>query len=200
MELSEDFDSALAWAARRHAGQRRHNTATPYLSHLLATAAIVLEERGGERLAIAALLHDVLEDTPTGRDELRDRFGAEIYGVVDDCTDADRAGRAGGDWTARKRDHLRRMAGFAEGSLLVIAADKVCSLQSLLDDLVRYGPALFDHSARPAGDLLRNYQDVYAVLRPRLAGRAVLHRLATLIDQFAAAVSRPPSARPGSPR
>ena len=188
MELSEDFDSALAWAARRHAGQLRHNTATPYLSHLLATAAIVLEERGGERLAIAALLHDVLEDTPTGRDELRDRFGAEIYGVVDDCTDADRTGRAGADWAARKRDHLRRMAGFADGSLLVIAADKVSSLQSLLDDLVRYGPQMFDHSARPAADLLRNYRDVYAVLRPRLAGRAVLQRLGTLIDQFAAAV------------
>jgi (p)ppGpp synthase/HD superfamily hydrolase len=188
MELSEDFDSALAWTARRHAGQRRHNTATPYLSHLLATAAIVLEEDGGERLAIAALLHDVLEDTATGRDELRDRFGDEIYAVVDDCTDADRTGRASGDWAARKREHLSRMTGFADDSLLVIAADKVCSLQSLLDDLVRYGPALFDRSARSAAELLGNYQDVHAVLRPRLGHRAVLHRLGTLIGQLAAAV------------
>ena len=183
--LSESFDAALMWAARQHAGQRRHNTGTPYISHLLATCAIVLEEGGGERLAIAALLHDVLEDVPTARADLRERFGDEVYRVVDDCTDADLGERRGQDWQGRKRAHLRRMAAFAEDSLLVIAADKVCSLQSLVDDLARYGAGMFAASARPAAELLANYRDVYAVVAPRLGDRPVVRRYALLIDQFA---------------
>lgn len=187
--LSENFDAALVWASRRHAAQRRHNTDTPYISHLLATCAIVIEEGGGEHLAIAALLHDVLEDTKTSRDEVRRLFGEEVCRVVDDCTDADADSRVGQDWARLKAAHLRRMAGFPQGSLLVIAADKVCSLQSLVDDLVRYGPGLFDRSVRSAGELLDNYREVYTLLRPKLGDRPVVRRLAALIDQLAQAIT-----------
>jgi (p)ppGpp synthase/HD superfamily hydrolase len=189
--LSERFDSALAWAARSHMGQRRHNTNTPYVSHLLSTCAIVLEEGGDEDLAIAALLHDVLEDQPVARSELRDRFGPVVYQVVDDCTDADFATRAGSPrWRERRQSHVSRMAGFDDRSLLVIAADKVCSLQSLLDDLVRFGPGLFEHSARSVADLLWSYQEVLAVLTGRLGGRPVVVRLRRLVDDLAAQAAR----------
>jgi (p)ppGpp synthase/HD superfamily hydrolase len=186
--LSTDFETALTWAVRLHAGQQRHNSAAPYLSHLLATCAIVLEEGGDERQAIAALLHDVLEDTPTSREELRRRFGPAVFQIVDDCTDADLGDRAGPDWRDRKRRHLHRMAGFSPDSLLVIAADKVSSLQTLVDDLVRLGPALFDHSARSGRELLDNYREVYAVLEPRIGDRPVVHRLAALIRELAASL------------
>jgi (p)ppGpp synthase/HD superfamily hydrolase len=189
--LTETFDAAFVWASRRHAHQRRHNTATPYVSHLLATCAVVLEEKGDEPLAIAALLHDVLEDTDTSRAEVQQRFGDEIYRVVDDCTDADALQRASLSWADRKRVHLDRMARFAEGSLLVIAADKVCSLQSLTDDLVRFGPALFDRSDRTEAELLRNYRDVCAVLEPVLGHRPVMRRLQDLIQQFTDLSARP---------
>jgi (p)ppGpp synthase/HD superfamily hydrolase len=186
VELSTDFEAALTWAVRRHAGQQRHNSAAPYVSHLLATCAIVLEEGGDERQAIAALLHDILEDTPTSREELRRRFGPAVFQIVDDCTDADLGDRSGPDWRERKRRHLRRMAGFSAESLLVIAADKVSSLQTLVDDLVRSGPALFDHSARSGRELLDNYRDIHAVLEPRIGDRPVVHRLAALIRELAA--------------
>jgi (p)ppGpp synthase/HD superfamily hydrolase len=186
--LSERFDAALVWAARRHLTQQRHNTRTPYVSHLLATCAVVLEEGGDEELAIAALLHDALEDQPGGRAELTELFGAGVAAVVDDCTDADFADRAGRDWRGRKEAHVRRMAGFDDRSLLVIAADKVCSLQSLMDDLVRFGPGLFEHSAQTAAELLWSYRQVLAVLADRLGDRAVTHRLARLVDDFGRAV------------
>ena len=184
--LSQRFDDALVWAARRHVDQTRHNTRTPYISHLLATAAIVLEEGGDEELAIAALLHDVLEDQPTARAELRARFGAAVYQVVDDCTDADLAARAGSVWHERKVIHLRRMTGFDDRSLLVIAADKVCSLQSLLDDLERFGPGVFASSVRSGSELLWSYREVLGVLAPRLGERPVLQRLRRLVGDFAA--------------
>lgn len=184
--LSKAFDEALVWATRQHAEQTRHNTNTPYISHLLATAAIVLEEGGDETLAVAALLHDVLEDQPTSRAELRARFGEDVYRVVDDCTDADLGARAGSSWRDRKVSHVERMTGFDDRSLLVIAADRVCSLQSLLDDLDRFGPGLFEHSARSGAELLWSYREVLAVLTPRLGGRPVIGRLRRLVDDLAA--------------
>lgn len=190
--LSKRFEDALAFAARQHTGQVRHNTGTPYLSHLLATCAIVLEEGGDETLAIGALLHDVLEDQPTSRTELRDTFGEDVYRIVHDCTDADVAERTRLTWWERKRAHLGRMSAAGDESLLVIAADKVCSLQSLLDDLDRFGPAMFEHSTRTAAELLWNYREILGVLRARLGDRPVVRRLSRLVDDFAAlAVDRP---------
>jgi len=182
--MTDRFVDALAWASRRHTGQARHNTGTPYLSHLLSTSAIVIEERGSEDAAIAALLHDVLEDQPVPRAQLRQQFGAEIYRIVDDCTDADLGQRAGLDWRSRKEAHLARMSGFAEDSLLVIAADKVSSLQALCDDVARYGFAIFDRSQRPIDDLLWNYSEVSKIIEPHLQGRAVLQRLLELIEKL----------------
>jgi len=181
----KNLEAALTFATQRHAGQVRHNTATPYVGHLLATCAIVLEEGGDEHLAVAALLHDVLEDTGTTRAELKEAFGEDVYRVVDDCTDADQGERKRMSWPERKRAHLERMARAKADSLLVIAADKVCSLQSLVDDLVRFGPSLFDHSAKDAQDLLSNYRDVYRVLQPRLGDRPVARRLKALIENLA---------------
>jgi (p)ppGpp synthase/HD superfamily hydrolase len=192
--LTPRFADALAFAAQRHGTQVRHNTGTPYVSHLLATCAIVLEEGGGETAAIGALLHDVLEDQPTGRRALRERFGDEVYRIVHDCTDADAAERQQHrlTWWERKREHLGRMAAEAgPESLLVIAADKVCSLQSLVDDLHRFGPRLFEHSARTAAELLWNYREVLAVVAARLGDRPVVVRLRRLVDEFAELITPP---------
>lgn len=188
--LSPRFAEALVWATRRHAGQVRHNTGTPYVAHLMTTSATVIEEGGGETAAVAALLHDVLEDQPVGRDELRRAFGEDVYRIVDDCTDVELAGRVRQPWRDRKRRHLARMPAFADDSLLVIAADKASSLQSLLDDLLRFGSGVLAGSATPPADLLWNYREVLAVLAPRLGRRAVVLRLARQVDEFAVALER----------
>jgi (p)ppGpp synthase/HD superfamily hydrolase len=191
--LSARFEQALAFAARQHTGQVRHNTGTPYVSHLLATCAIVLEEGGDETVAIGALLHDVLEDQPTSRTTLRDTFGDDVYRIVHDCTDADAAERTRLTWWERKRAHLGRMTSEAGAeSLLVIAADKVCSLQSLVDDLHRFGPAMFARSARTADELLWNYREILDVLSTRLGDRPVVTRLRRLVDEFATLATPPP--------
>ena len=85
MILSQRFEDALVYAARLHAKQIRKGTTIPYVSHLLSVASIVLEHGGNEVEAIAALLHDAIEDQGGAetREEIRRRFGDAVVSIVD---------------------------------------------------------------------------------------------------------------------
>ena len=88
--LGSRLQRAFRYAAEKHAGQTRKQTAVPYLSHLMAVASLVLEAGGDEDLAIAALLHDVVEDCggmPRLR-EVRKMFGPRVAKIVEGCTDS----------------------------------------------------------------------------------------------------------------
>src|SRR5215204_1540197 len=62
MPLTTRFVDALLYATRLHAKQTRKGSDTPYIAHLMAVSALVLEQGAAEDLAIAALLHDAIED------------------------------------------------------------------------------------------------------------------------------------------
>jgi len=70
-QLTARFDEAMVYAAKAHAGQTRKASSVPYISHPLAVAALALENGASEDEAIAALLHDVVEDCG-GLERLRD--------------------------------------------------------------------------------------------------------------------------------
>ncbi len=81
---------AAALVFRIHAGQLREGAATPYVSHLLAVAALVLEHGGDEDQACAAPLHDAVEDGGVEWEAvIQDGFGPRVAGIVRACTDAD---------------------------------------------------------------------------------------------------------------
>ena len=89
--LGPRFLRAFDFAAKKHAKQTRKASTIPYIAHLMGVASLVLEAGGDEDLAIAALLHDVVEDcggVPMLR-EVRRRFGPRVAKIVDGCTDAD---------------------------------------------------------------------------------------------------------------
>ena len=180
--LTERYGRALQWALEKHKLQVRHNTRTPYMSHLMTTSAFVLEEGAEEDVAIAALLHDVLEDQPVSIDEVRAEFGDRVAQIVLDCTDASIDRRSDSTWRERKLQHLKRMAGFDQESLLVIAADKVSSLQALVDDLHRFGVSLFADSEQDASELLWHYSAACEILEQRVGKSPLLLRLRNLID------------------
>ena len=88
--LTDRFDRALLYATHVHGEQVRKGTSTPYVAHLLAVSATVLEYGGGEDLAIAGLLHDSVEDQG-GRaclEDVRNRFGNRVASVVAACSDS----------------------------------------------------------------------------------------------------------------
>src|SRR4051812_12393099 len=146
--LSERFDAALVYAARHHREQLRKGSRVPYMSHLMSVSAIVLEHGGNEDQAIAALLHDAVEDAPAGEGpivlrEIRERFGEPVAAIVEACSDGlDESGNRTGSWPARKRPYVAGLLDPAKKSdeaLLVTAADKIHNGLCIANDVRRYG-------------------------------------------------------------
>lgn len=142
--LSARFEQALVYATQLHALQVRKGTRVPYVGHLLGVAAIVLEHGGDEDEAIAALLHDAVEDqggAPT-RDEILSRFGQRVTDIVDGCTDTDIIPKP--PWRARKEAYIAHVQNADPSVRLVSAADKLYNARSLTRDYRHIGEALWD--------------------------------------------------------
>src|SRR5579863_2824142 len=119
--LGERFRRALAYAAKLHATQFRKGTTRPYVAHLLGVASIVLTHGGDEDEAIAALLHDAVEDQggkPVLKKIRRD-FGGRVAQIVEDCTDADTYPKP--PWRERKERYLRHLETANASTRLVSA-------------------------------------------------------------------------------
>ncbi|MGH8907077.1 MAG: HD domain-containing protein [Egibacteraceae bacterium] len=138
--LGSRFDEAFAYASALHRRQLRKGKHVPYLSHLLGVAALVLEDGGDEDEAIAALLHDAVEDqggVPV-LNEIRRRFGVRVAEIVEHCTDHDPA-RDRPEWHVRKRRYVAALAHADESCLRVTLADKLHSARELLADYRQTG-------------------------------------------------------------
>ena len=135
MKLTEQFEKALVYATRLHANQVRKGTKVPYLSHLLSVAALVIENGGDEDQAIAALLHDAVEDQggKPRLEEIRQMFGNKVARIVDGCTDAYNFPKP--PWRERKENYLLRLREEPPEVRLVSLADKVHNARSLLATL-----------------------------------------------------------------
>ena len=138
--LTERFEEALGYAAHLHALQKRKGTSIPYVAHLLSVTSLVLENGGDEDQAIAALLHDAVEDQgglPTLQ-EIRRLFGERVARIVDGCTDAYVHPKP--PWRKRPEDYLAHLRHAEADVLLVSLADKLHNARSILRALRRDGP------------------------------------------------------------
>jgi (p)ppGpp synthase/HD superfamily hydrolase len=143
--LSSRFTNALLYAAELHSTQQRKVSGEPYLAHLLGAAAIVLDFGGNEDEAIAALLHDAIEDQGgrAVREEILRRFGEKVTAIVDGCTDADTNPKP--PWRPRKEAYLARLRTASPSIRLVVAADKLHNLRSLTREYRRQGENLWKY-------------------------------------------------------
>ena len=135
---------AFTFAAQKHAKQTRKASTIPYLAHLMGVASLVLEAGGAEELAIAALLHDVVEDcggVPMLK-EVRRRFGKRVAKIVDECTDAYTEPKP--PWRERKELYIARLKHADADSRLVSAADKLNNVRSILSDYREIGERVWE--------------------------------------------------------
>jgi len=138
--LTERFDRALLYATHVHGGQVRKGTSIPYVAHLLAVAATVIEYGGSEDMAIAALLHDAVEDQggEPRLSDIRNRFGDRAADIVRSCSDSvvnSSAGHNKEDWHTRKTQYIEHLNKVDRETLLVSLADKIHNARSILRDL-----------------------------------------------------------------
>ena len=174
--LTDRFDRALLYATHVHGGQVRKKTSIPYVAHLLAVAATVLEYGGSEDMAIAGLLHDAVEDQggEARLADIRNRFGDRVAAIVRACSDSvvnSAAGQQKEDWRKRKTQYIEHLGTVDRETLLVSLSDKVHNARSILRDLRKpdVGPAVWDRFDKPKSDTLWYYRglaDAFQRLRP----------------------------------
>ena len=143
VKLGPRFLRAFLFAAEKHAGQTRKASTIPYIAHLMGVASLVLEFGGDEDMAIAALLHDVVEDCggkPMLK-EVRRRFGSRVAKIVEGCTDSDTDPKP--PWRERKETYIRHLKTADSETRLVSAADKLNNVRSIISDHREIGESIW---------------------------------------------------------
>lgn len=167
----------LAW--RWHGHQTRKGKPTSYMSHLLQVQGLVLDAGGSPEQAIAALLHDALEDAESPADragreqEIETRFGAAVLRIVLDCTDTTRAeaGAHKGPWRERKQRYLEQLRSAHPTSHLVAACDKRHNLADLVEDLRHEGLETFERFNAGPEEQVWYFESLIETCRPGLTER-----------------------------
>jgi GTP pyrophosphokinase len=172
--LSGRFVDALEAAAAMFADKDRKKTGIPYISHLLGTCAIALQNGANEDQAIAALLHDVIEDI-NDKDRARaivGLFGPEVSRIVEACSDTDKVEKE--PWIERKERYLKRLPLEDQAVLLVSASDKLDNARAIVADLKTHGPSVWDRFNAPRDKQLWYYGELVRVFEKHLKDKSGL--------------------------
>jgi (p)ppGpp synthase/HD superfamily hydrolase len=165
--LTDRFDRALLYATHVHGGQTRKMTPIPYVAHLMAVSATILEYGGSEDMAIAGLLHDAAEDQggEPRLSDIRNRFGARVADIVRACSDGV-LNTAGGEkkhpWRIRKQAYIQHLHSVDEQVLLVSLSDKIHNARSILRDLRNkaVGKMVWQRFSQPRKETLWYYSEL----------------------------------------
>lgn len=186
--LTERFTRALTLACDLHRTQARKGTQIPYVAHLLGVASIALEHGAAEDEAIAAVLHDAVEDqggAPTLA-RIRTEFGEAVAEIVAGCTDTDVEPKP--PWRARKEEYIAKIATKSASTRLVSAADKLHNARAILADLRVIGDDLWARFTGGKDGTLWYYRSLVDAFA-RAGGRSrlvdELERTVSEIEEFA---------------
>jgi (p)ppGpp synthase/HD superfamily hydrolase len=190
--LTDRFLQAAAMAQEVHGGARRRGTEIPYMAHLLVVTGLVIEDGGDEDQAIAALLHDSVEDAG-GKpmlERIQRTFGPRVAEIVEGCSDSLEE-EPEDPWVERKRRYLEHLPEVDDdGVLRVSLADKVHNARSLVRDYRREGDALWERfDEKSAADQLWYYGALLEFFERRRPGpltedlRRAVNELKMLVER-----------------
>ena len=182
--LTERFGRAVSYALDVHATQPRKGTDVPYVAHLLGVASLVLEDGGDEDEAIAALLHDAVEDQggQATLERIRELFGERVARIVAACSDTDVTPKP--PWRARKEAYVAHLRDpdLPAGALRVSLADKLHNARAMLFDL-RAGHDVFARFS--AGRAEQHwYYDALAATFADLTESPMVAELRRVVDEL----------------
>jgi len=192
VRLSNKFGEALVYATGLHREQLRKGTQVPYICHLLGVCGLVLEHGGAEDDAIAALLHDALEDQPRGgrtRDEIRERFGERVLATVEECSDADTHPKP--PWRLRKERYIAHVPEASPSALLVSACDKLHNARALVRDYKEWGDSLWSRFNATGEETLWYYRSLVTAYREARLTPALLGELEGPVKELEGLLASP---------
>lgn len=167
--LTERIAKALALAVEAHDGQKRKGTNIPYIAHPLGVASIALDHGADEEQAMAALLHDAIEDGGQQyAKRIREQFGDRVADIVEGCTDGvpDASGKKEA-WKLRKERYISHLQLSSDDVLLVSGSDKLHNARAIVEDLLRIGPAVFDRFTATQEQTIWYYETLSDVFSSR---------------------------------
>jgi len=195
--LTDRFDRALLYATHVHGGQVRKGTSIPYIAHLLAVAATVLEYDGSEDMAIAGLLHDAVEDQggEPRLSDIRNRFGDRVADIVRSCSDTvanSSAGQQKENWHTRKTRYVEHLNLVDQETLLISLSDKIHNARSILRDLRKpeIGGAVWDRFKDSRKDTLWYYRELAKSFQKRLKDQSAKMQLADELSEIVDVLER----------
>jgi (p)ppGpp synthase/HD superfamily hydrolase len=182
--LTNRFEEALIYATRLHAQQLRKGSGVPYIAHLLAVTSLALEHGADEDTALAALLHDAIEDQggAATRAEIQRRFGDVVVAIVEGCTDADVMPKP--PWRARKEAYLARLPKEPEAVRLVSVCDKLHNARCLLTDLRIHGEAVWQRFNGGREGTIWYYRSLVSIYRQTGTVPALTEELARTLAEI----------------
>ena len=180
---SEKILEAIRFSFEVHSNQYRKGTQIPYISHPLAVASLVLDNGGTETEFIAALLHDAVEDGngEITAKEIKEKFSDEVENIVKDCSDTDIKPKP--PWRERKMLHIKHASIASDSAKLVMAADKLHNIRSIISDYKIHGEDLWQRFNAPKEDILWYYRSMINAL---ICGKTklILRELRRLINEL----------------
>ena len=183
------IDRALAVAARCHAGQTRKDDPTPYIAHPMAVAMIVSDFTDDQDVAVAALLHDVLEDVPPSvysAEDMTAEFGERVTELVRGVSEEKTAGEETPPWRVRKEGYLASLLEDDEECLLISAADKIHNLRSMVTAHDRLGDEMWNVFNAGPEEKLWFYGAIADTVAERLGDCAATRELRRAVEDIAA--------------
>jgi len=191
MKITPTLHQAIIFAAKAHdfssEGVRhyRKGTTTPYISHPFSVASIIAEYTDDEDVIIAGLFHDIIEDIEIdgfGEKEIRDQFGDKVFELVMHCTQ--QIQDSGDNWKERKLAYLDHLTNTPSDALIIITADKIHNLMSILEDFKTVGYEIFDRFNTGKEETLWFYQEVGKVIQESNLPSELRARLQGQIDEL----------------
>lgn len=144
MNMTKRYDEALSFARAAHAGALRKGTDIPYITHPIETAHIAAEMTDDEDVIIAALLHDIIEDTPYTADDIEERFGRRVSGLVLEESENKRRGEsAASTWLVRKQETIDHLKNASIEVKLIALADKLSNMRTSAERFRKIGASMW---------------------------------------------------------
>ena len=184
-QFSARYDAALVLAARAHRDQLRKGTDIPYIAHPVHVSVILIGHGFGEDLAIAGLLHDVIEDCEVPREQIAAGFGAEVARLVEAVSETKAANGVELPWEQRKAEKLAHLHAGGPDVAALKAADAIHNARSISADHRQVGAEVWGRFKRGAEQTVGYYRAILEGVRAKLGDHPIVVELAAAVEELA---------------